>query len=218
MKRVIVAITGASGAIFGVRLLQILHDIPEVETHFAITAAGRLTLASECDLSPKALAGLATATYHPSDVGAALSSGSFRVHGMIIAPCSIKTMSNIATGSTGDLISRAADVVLKERRRLVLAVRETPLHAGHLDSLLRLARLGAIIFPPVPAFYHRPASIQEIVDQTCMRLLDQIDIEVSTAPRWGEDIGIVRNGPQEGRDPTSPQASRGCKAGGRQSG
>ncbi len=200
MKRVIIGITGASGAIYGVRLLQLLAGRDDVETHLVVSTAGRLTLSQECDLSPKDLAAFAGVTHHQSDIAASISSGSFRVHGMIVAPCSVKTMSNIATGNTGDLISRAADVVLKERRRLVLALRETPLHAGHLGNMLKLAELGAVIFPPVPAFYHRPATVQEIVDQTCMRLLDQIDLTIDSAPRWGDGVAIKgRPGTKESR-------------------
>lgn len=190
MKRVIIGITGASGAIYGVRLLQLLNGLEGVETHLVVSTAGRLTLSQECDMSPKDLSVIAGVAHHQSDIAASISSGSFRVHGMIVAPCSVKTMSNIATGNTGDLISRAADVVLKERRRLVLAVRETPLHAGHLGNMLKLTELGAVIFPPVPAFYHRPESVQAIVDQTCMRLLDQIDLPIESAPRWGEGVEI----------------------------
>jgi 4-hydroxy-3-polyprenylbenzoate decarboxylase len=192
MKRVIIGITGASGAAFGVRLLHILRSVPDVETHLVVSASARLTLASECDISPSDLEAIAGAVHHPSDIAAPISSGSFRVYGMIIAPCSMKTMSNIATGNTGDLISRSADVVMKERRRLLLAVRETPLHAGHLANLLNLAQRGVTIFPPVPAFYHRPVSIQDIVDQSCMRMLDQLDIEVKVAPRWGKDVFLRR--------------------------
>lgn len=192
MKRVIVGITGASGAIFGVRLLHILRTVADVETHLIISASARLTLSAECDINPSDLNAVADVVHHPSDIAASVSSGSFRVYGMIVAPCSMKTMSNIATGNTGDLISRSADVVMKENRKLVLAVRETPLHAGHLANMLNLAQRGVTIFPPVPAFYHRPASIQDLVDQSCMRMLDQLDIEVATAPRWGEEASLRR--------------------------
>lgn len=189
-RRVIVALTGASGSIYGVRLLQLLRAVPEVETHAMISKAGGLTLTAECDLAPGQLAKLADEVHQVGNLGAPVSSGSFRVHGMIIAPCSIRTASSIATGNTGDLISRAADVVLKERRRLVVAIRETPLHLGHLETLAQLARLGAIIFPPVPSFYHRPQQVAELVDQSCMRMLDQLDITVQAAPRWGEPGGV----------------------------
>lgn len=192
MKRIIVGMTGASGAPFTVRLLHILRSVPEIETHLVLSPSARLTLAAECDLAPRELAELVHVTYQYTDIGAAISSGSFRSFGMIVVPCSVKTMSNIATGNTGDLITRAADVVIKERRRLVLAVRETPLHAGHLENMLNLSRRGVSIFPPVPAFYHRPMSVQDIVDQSCMRMLDQLDIEVGAAPRWGQDISLKR--------------------------
>ncbi len=193
-RRVLFAITGASGAVYGVRLLEILRDFPEVERHLIISKAGRITLAAECDRSVADVEAMADQSHAAGNIGAAPSSGSFRMDAMIIAPCSIKTASNIAFGNTGDLVSRAADVMLKERRTLVLAVRETPMHAGHLETLLKLANLGAVIFPPVPSFYHRPAAVSEIVDQTCMRLLDQIGIEVDAAARWGEAGGVAAIG------------------------
>lgn len=186
MKRIILAITGASGAAYGVRAAQILKASPDVETHLVVSPAARRTIAQECDIGVKEVESLADVVHHHADIGASISSGSFRVHGMVVAPCSVKTMSNIATGNSGDLISRAADVMLKERRPLVLAVRETPLHAGHLESMLKLVRLGAVIFPPVPAFYHRPGTISDIVDQSVMRMLDQIGVETDAAARWGE--------------------------------
>lgn len=190
MKRIVVGITGASGGIFGVRLLHILRAVPGVETHLIVSPSARLTLSGECDLSPADLAGVAHVVHHHADVAAPISSGSFRTHGMMVVPCSMKTMSNIATGNTGDLITRAADVVMKERGRLLLAVRETPLHSGHLANMLTLAQRGVTIFPPVPAFYHRPTDIQQIVDHSCMRMLDQMDIPTDAAPRWGEDISL----------------------------
>ncbi len=193
-RRILVAVTGASGALYGVRLLEMLSEFREIETHLIISKAGRITLAAECDRSAADVEALADSNHAAGNIGAAPSSGSFRMDAMIVAPCSIKTASNIAYGNTGDLVSRAADVMLKERRRLVLAVRETPLHAGHLETLLKLANLGAVIFPPVPSFYHRPATVSEIVDQTCMRLLDQIGIEVDAAARWGEAGGIAAIG------------------------
>ena len=196
-RRIIVAITGASGSIYGVRLLQLLSDVDDVETHLILSRAGRLTLATECKLGPAEIAQFADVVHAPSNIGAPVSSGSYRVHGMIIAPCSIRTASNIATGSTDELTSRAADVMLKERRRLVIAIRETPLHQGHLETLAKLAGLGAIIFPPVPSFYHEPKTIEAIVDQTCMRILDQLDIDVAAAPRWGEIGGIAAVGDGE---------------------
>lgn len=189
-RRVIVAITGASGSIYGVRLLQMLKAVPDVERHVMISKAGGLTLSAECGLAPADVAKLAHQAHAVANLGAPISSGSYRVHGMIVAPCSVKTASSIATGNTGDLISRAADVVLKERRPLIVAIREAPLHLGHIETLAQLARLGAVIFPPVPSFYHRPQSVAEIVDQSCMRMLDQLDITLQVAPRWGEEGGI----------------------------
>lgn len=197
-RRIIVAITGASGSIYGIRLLELLRLLPDLETHLILSRAGRLTLTSECDRTIAEVEALADVVHAPGNIGAPLSSGSFRVYGMLIAPCSIRTASNIATGTTGDLISRAADVMLKERRRLVIAIRETPLHTGHLETLTKLSQLGAVIFPPVPSFYHRPQGLADLVDQTCMRILDQLDVVVEVAPRWGETGGVkALGGPAE---------------------
>lgn len=194
MKRIIVAISGASGAIYGVRLLQILSAVPDVETHLVISQAGAMTIKEECGSDPDEVRSLANVSHSIGNIGASIASGSFRAYGMIVAPCSIKTMSNIANGNAGDLITRSADVMMKERRRLVLMVRETPLHAGHLENMAALSRMGVTIFPPVPAFYHRPQSLQDIVDQTCMRTLDQLDIVGDQAPRWGEKDGVAAFG------------------------
>ena len=187
--RVLIAMTGASGSIYGVRLLEMLGGRGDIETHVVVSKAGGLTLAAECGLRVAEVETLADIVHLVGNVGAAPASGSFSLNGMIIAPCSIKTASNVAYGNTADLISRAADVMLKERRKLIVAVRETPLHAGHLETLQRLVSLGAVIFPPMPAFYHKPASIDEIVNQSCMRMLDQIGITIDEAPRWGEPGG-----------------------------
>ena len=154
-----------------------------------VSKAGGLTLAAECGLSVAEIESLADIVHLAGNVGAAPASGSFSLNAMIIVPCSIKTASNVAYGNTADLISRAADVMLKERRKLIVVVRETPLHAGHLETLQRLVSLGAVIFPPMPAFYHKPTSIDEIVNQSCMRMLDQIGITIDEAPRWGEPGG-----------------------------
>lgn len=186
-RRVLVAITGASGSVYGVRLLELMGPLAGVETHLILSKAGRMTLAAECERSVEEVEALADAVHAPGNIAAPPSSGSFRMHAMLVAPCSIRTASNIAAGNTGDLISRAADVMLKERRLLVLAVRETPLHTGHLETLAQLSRLGAVIFPPVPSFYHRPGRLEDVVDQTCMRMLDQIGLTVDVAPRWGEN-------------------------------
>ena len=195
-RRIIIAITGASGAIYGVRLLEMLGAADEIETHVIISKSAGLTLQSETGLAVNAVEALADAVHSAGNIGAAISSGSFRTDGMIIAPCSIKTVSAIACGITDELISRAADVMLKERRTLILAVRETPLHAGHLETMAKLARLGAVIFPPVPSFYHRPTRLTEIVDQSCMRMLDQLGIGIEASPRWGESGGIAAIGSQ----------------------
>lgn len=191
MKRVIIiGITGATGTIYGVRLMELLRTDPEIEVHLVMSRSAKLTLKMEHDIELDYINGLAHEVHEPGNIGASISSGSFRSEGMIIAPCSIKTMSNIAMGNTGDLISRAADVILKEGRRLVCAIRETPLHVGHLENLTKLARIGAVIFPPVPAFYNRPETLRDIVDQSCMRMLDQLHVDIESAPRWGEEGGV----------------------------
>ena len=163
-RRLIVGMTGASGAIYGVRLLQVCRELG-LEVHLCMSKAAELTMSYELDMKSAEVKALAHKAYTPSDVGAAIASGSFRTRGMIIAPCSIRTMAEIATGTTSSALTRAADVALKERRPLVLMLRETPLHAGHLENLLRLARLGAVIAPPVPAFYIRPKSVGDRVGQ-----------------------------------------------------
>lgn len=190
MKRVIIGITGATGTIYGWRLMEMLRQEGETEIHLVMSPSAKLTLKMEHDVDPDYINSLAHEVHQAGNIGAAISSGSFHTEGMIIAPCSIKTMSNIVMGNTGDLISRSADVILKERRRLVVAIRETPLHAGHLENLARLAHLGAVIFPPVPAFYNRPKTLLDVVDQSCMRMLDQLGINVESAPRWGEAGGV----------------------------
>ena len=194
MKRIIIGITGATGTIYGSRLMEMLREEGDTEIHLVMSPSAKLTLKMEYDVEPDYINSLAHEVHAPNNIGASISSGSFASVGMIVAPCSIKTMSNIAMGNTGDLISRAADVILKERRRLVIAIRETPLHAGHLENLLKLAHLGAVIFPPVPAFYNRPRTLEDIVDQSCMRILDQLDVHLETAPRWGEEGGVLAVG------------------------
>lgn len=182
-RRLIVAVSGASGAIYAYRLLELLQG-SEIETHLIVSHVGRMTIAYETDRSLSDLKALATVTYSHQDLGAACSSGSFKTLGMIIAPCSIKTMSEIATGVTSNLISRAADVCLKERRRLVLLLRETPLHLGHIRSMATVTEAGAIIYPPVPAFYARPQSLDEMIAHTLGRVLDLFDIDLGTVRRW----------------------------------
>jgi len=178
MKRLIVGISGASGAIYGVRLLKALQQVPEVETHLIMSNAARQTLALETDLSLRDVQALANVVHDARDIAANVSSGSFKTHGMVVLPCSIKTLSGIVHSYTDGLLTRAADVVLKERRPLVLCVRETPLHLGHLRLMTQAAELGAVIMPPVPAFYHRPQTLTDIIDQTVNRVLDQFDIEL----------------------------------------
>ncbi|WP_042263410.1 UbiX family flavin prenyltransferase [Paraburkholderia heleia] len=182
-RRVVVGISGASGAIYGVRLLRLLREL-EVESHLVVSRSAQVTLAQELQMRLADLQALADVNYPNTDIGAAISSGSFRVDGMIVAPCSIKTLSEVATGCTSSLLSRAADVMLKERRRLVLMVRETPLHAGHIRSLAAVTDAGAIVYPPVPAFYALPETLQQMVDHTLGRVLDLFDIESRTIRRW----------------------------------
>jgi flavin prenyltransferase len=179
----LVGITGASGAIYGVRLLELLRAC-NVEAHLIVSRAAQMTLAYETNLKLAELERLASVVYSNDDIGAACSSGSFPTRGMVVAPCSIKTMSEIATGNTANLISRAADVVLKERRRLVLMLRETPLHIGHIRNMATVTEAGGIIYPPVPAFYALPNSIEEMVDHTLSRVLDLFEIDTGLTRRW----------------------------------
>ncbi len=186
-QRLVVGIAGASGTIYGIRALELLRKLG-VETHLVMSKSAEMTLAYECDLTPKEVRALA-AVYHPvADIGASISSGSFQTMGMIIAPCSMKTMSEIATGVTSTLLTRAADVVLKERRRLVLAVRETPLHGGHLRTMTTLSDIGAIVAPIVPAFYNRPKTLDDIINHTVGRLLDLFGIDTKSVKRWTGDM------------------------------
>ncbi len=178
MTRVSVGLSGASGAIYGVRLLQVLRSVAEVETHLVMSQAARQTLSLETDLSLRDVQALADVVHDARDIAASISSGSFKTAGMVILPCSIKTLSGIVNSYTDTLVTRAADVVLKERRPLVLCVRETPLHLGHLRLMTQAAELGAIIMPPVPAFYHRPTSLDDVINQTVNRVLDQFDIDL----------------------------------------
>jgi flavin prenyltransferase len=182
-NRLIVGISGASGVTYGVRVLDALREL-EVESHLVVTRAALLTLSQETDLSPDDLLGRADVSHRLNDVGASIASGSFRTMGMIVAPCSIRTMGEVATGVTSTLLTRAADVVLKERRPLVLMVRETPLHLGHLRTMTALAEMGAIIAPPLPAFYAKPASIADMVDQSVGRALDLFGLDWSAVRRW----------------------------------
>jgi len=184
-NRIIVGITGASGAIYGIRLLEALKALP-VETHLVMSKAAEMTLAYETDRTAKEVRALADVVHAFADVGAPIASGSFRTMGMVIAPCSVHSMAEVATGVTSNLLTRAADVTLKERRRLVLMLRETPLHTGHLRNMTALSEMGAIIAPPVPAFYAKPASVQDIVDHSVGRVLDLFGLETDLVRRWGE--------------------------------
>lgn len=184
-RRLVVGISGASGIIYGVRALELLRAAG-IETHLVISRSAEITLAHETDLKVAAVKALASVWYPAQDIGAAISSGSYQTLGMLIAPCSVRTMSEIASGVTSTLLTRAADVVLKERRRLVLMLRETPLHTGHLRTMTALSEMGAVIAPPVPAFYARPASIAELVDHSVGRALDLFGIESGAVRRWGE--------------------------------
>lgn len=182
-QRLIIGISGASGVQYGVRLLEILRET-SIETHLVMSKSAQVTLAHESDIKVAAVQALADVTYQAGDIAAAISSGSFKTSGMIVAPCSVKSMSEIASGSTSGLLTRAADVVLKERRRLVLMLRETPLHLGHIRSMAQVTEMGAIVYPPVPALYARPRSIDEMIDHTLGRVLDLFDIDVGLAQRW----------------------------------
>ncbi len=184
-KRLVVGISGASGVVYGIRLLETLRDLP-VESHLVISKSAEVTLAYETDLKVAQVQALADVCYQPGDIGAAISSGSFATLGMVVAPCSVRSMAEIACGTTASLLTRAADVTLKERRRLVLMVRETPLHSGHLRNLLRLSEMGAVIAPPVPAFYANPETIDDLVDQSIGRVLDLFGLDVPRVTRWGE--------------------------------
>src|SRR5712692_715890 len=183
--RLVVGISGASGAIYGARLLELLRPLP-VETHLVMSRSAEVTLALETDLKPAAVRALADVVHRVGDLAAPISSGSFPTIGMIVAPCSVRSMAEIATGATTTLLTRAADVALKERRRLVLLVRETPLHTGHLRTMTALSEMGAIIAPPVPAFYAKPQTIAEMVDQTLGRILDLFGLDIEQVRRWGE--------------------------------
>ncbi|MPW10960.1 UbiX family flavin prenyltransferase [Paraburkholderia sp. CNPSo 3155] len=183
-RRLIIGISGASGAIYGIRALEALKDNPDVETHLVMSPSAGRTIAEETDWSVKDVKALATQVYNYADIGDTIASGSFKTAGMLVAPCSIKSLSSIANCFGDNLLTRAADVCLKERRRLVLMVRETPFHAGHIDIMSRATNSGAIIMPPVPAFYSRPASIDEMVNHTVGRALDLFDIDTGLVKRW----------------------------------
>jgi 4-hydroxy-3-polyprenylbenzoate decarboxylase len=183
-RRVVVAITGATGAVYGVRLLAHLRAVPGVETHLVISDAAVLTLHQEVGLQRREVEALAHVVHKNREIGASIASGSFQTDGMVIAPCSMKTLAAVAHGLADNLVARAADVVLKERRRLILMVRETPLNLAHLRNMTAVTEMGGIVFPPLPSFYNRPATIEEMVDHTVARVLDLLGIDNSVAPRW----------------------------------
>lgn len=185
--RLIVGISGASGTVYAIRTLEMLRQMG-VESHLVVTQPARMTAKYECGMDYREIAALADFDYGAQDVGASISSGSFRTLGMLVVPCSMRTLSEVATGVTTGLLTRAADVVLKERRRLVLMVRETPLHTGHLRAMTQASEIGAVIYPPVPAFYTEPKSLDEMVTQTVARALDLFDLDPPDAKRWGEDL------------------------------
>jgi 4-hydroxy-3-polyprenylbenzoate decarboxylase len=184
VKRLVVGITGATGSIYGIRLLEVLRPSPEIETHLVISAPGKRTIVEETDHAVAEVEALADHRYDSKDIGAAIASGSFRTAGMVIAPCSVKTAGSIAACFSDNLVARAADVTLKEGRPLILLFRETPLHAGHLRCLLALSEMGATILPPMPAFYHRPKELDDIVNHTVARVLDRLDIPQSLIAEW----------------------------------
>jgi flavin prenyltransferase len=192
-KRIVVGITGASGAVYGLTALKALRAAG-VETHLVVSRSAQITMAHETEVRPSDLASLADVVYRVDDIGAAISSGSFRTEGMIIAPCSVRSLSEIATGVTSSLLTRAADVVLKERRKLILLVRETPFHLGHLRSMTEVTEMGAIVMPPVPAFYIRPATLQDVVDHSVGRALDLLGLDTSLVSRWGETVDLKAQG------------------------
>ena len=183
-RRIIVAISGASGAVYGARLLQVLRGLPGIETHLVVSDAGWRNLQHELGMERPAAQALAHQVHDVNNVGAAIASGSFQCHAMVVAPCSMRTLAAVAHGLSDSLLTRAADVVLKERRRLVLMVRETPLHLGHLRNMVSVTEMGAIVCPPVPAFYLRPQSVADIVDHSVARALDLLDVQHPLAARW----------------------------------
>lgn len=193
MKRIIVAVTGASGSIYGARAIELLRDVPDVETHLIVTSGARKTLAYETPIDPAEMASMADVVYRENDLAAAISSGSYRTAGMLVAPCSIKTLSGIANCYDDNLVVRAADVVLKERRRLVLLVRESPLHLSHLRLMTEVTQAGGIVVPPVPAFYHHPQTLDDVVTQTVGRALDLFDIDTERVTRWQGSQEAAKN-------------------------
>jgi 4-hydroxy-3-polyprenylbenzoate decarboxylase len=197
-NRIVVGISGASGVVYGIRLLEALKEVG-AESHLVVTKPGEMTIGYETNLTPKQVAARADHAYAIQDIAAPLASGSFKTQGMIVAPCSVRTMSEIATGVTTNLLTRTADVMLKERRPLILLVRESPLHLGHLRTMTALAEMGAIILPPVPAFYAEPHTLSDIVDQMVGRALDLLGYTWPDVRRWGEDLAKGRRRPRKGK-------------------
>jgi 4-hydroxy-3-polyprenylbenzoate decarboxylase len=194
LKRLIVALSGATGVIYGLRLLEVLRGVEDVETHLIISYAAKQTILLETDYAVGQVEALADRVYNLNDLAAAISSGSYKTMGMVVIPCTIKTLSGIAHAYSDNLILRAADVVLKDRRRLVLVLRETPLHLGHIRLMAQVTEMGAIVMPPMPAFYHHPKTIDDIINQTINRVLDLLDIELAQDlfKRWqGPDYGLT---------------------------
>ena len=189
MRRLIIGISGASGAVYGIRALQTLRDIPDIETHLVLSPSAKRAILEETDWDVPAVEALADVVHSHRDIGAAIASGSFQTIGMLVAPCSIKSLSGIVNSYGDNLLARAADVCLKERRRLVLLVRETPLHLGHIELLGQAARYGAVVLPPVPAFYNRPQTVDDIVNHTVGKAFDQFDISHQLFKRWKEATG-----------------------------
>jgi len=187
VRRLIIGLSGATGAIYGIRMLEFLSKVKDVETHLVLTRAAKMTIQVETPHSVKEVESMADVVHDINNVGASIASGSFRTEGMVIIPCSMKSMGGIALSVGGDLLVRAADVILKERKRLVLVARETPLHLGHLESMVSLTRMGAMIFPPVPAFYHRPRTLDDVINQTVGRILDQFGFDLNLFERWSDE-------------------------------
>ena len=190
MRRLIIGISGASGAVYGIRALQTLQNIPDIETHLILSASAKRTILEETDWVVPAVEALADVLHSHRDIGAAIASGSFQTIGMLVAPCSIKSLSGIVNSYSDNLLTRAADVCLKERRRLVLLVRETPMHLGHIELLGQAARYGAVLLPPVPAFYNRPQTLDDIVNHTVGKALDQFEIPHQLFKRWKDTVGV----------------------------
>lgn len=192
-KRLIVAITGATGAVYGVRLLEVLSEMPNIETHLVVSDSGLLNLQQELEMNLTQLKALADVTHHINNVGASIASGSFQSDGMVVAPCSMRTLAAIAHGLSDNLITRAADVMLKERRRLILMVRETPFNLAHLRNMTSVTEMGGIVYPPLPCFYHRPQTIADIIDHTVSRVIDLLGISHTMAPRWEGLVEVTQH-------------------------